>query len=224
MSHEIRTPLNVILSYNSFIQDELGKGLGNEWHQVFNSIDSASKRLMRTIDLILNMSMIQTGRVEIRKEKVDLVFLLKNTIYSFKSIADNKKISLVFSAEFEAVDIESDEYILGKIFDNLIDNAIKFTFSGRVEVKLYLNIDSILCINIEDTGIGMTKEFLNKIFSPFTQEESGYSRRFEGNGLGLALVKNYVELLGAQINIQSEKNKGSLFNIILNTAYTIRNL
>ncbi len=221
MSHEIRTPLNVILSYNSFIQDELIETLPKEWSQIFNSIDSASKRLMRTIDLILNMSMIQTGHIEVQKEQTDLVYILKNTVYSFRSIAENKNIVLTLDSEYDSLIFISDEYILGKIFENLVDNAIKFSFEGTVKIKIYINPDKKMCVDIADTGVGMTEEYLKKVFTPFLQEERGYSRRFEGNGLGLALVRKYIELFKAEINIDSKKNKGSVIKIIFNDDFII---
>ncbi len=215
MSHEIRTPLNIILSYGSLLREELENKFDNSYTKIFNSIDSASKRLLRTIDLILNMAAIQTGNFKPRFTKVNLVEIIKNLLFEFKNTADLKNLSLDFNPNNSKPGIVTDEYIITEILQNLIDNAIKYTHKGKVEIKIREDDENII-IEIEDTGIGISKEYLPKLFNPFSQEEMGYSRKFEGNGLGLALVKNYCDLIGATINVKSEKGKGSAFNVVLN--------
>ncbi|MGE5412052.1 MAG: ATP-binding protein, partial [Clostridiales bacterium] len=96
----------------------------------------------------------------------------------------------------------------------LVDNAIKYTNSGEINIQLYRTDNGSLCVDVCDTGIGMSKEFLEKLFTPFSQEEQGYKRRFEGNGLGLALVKKYCEFNSAVIMVRSKKNAGSTFTVI----------
>jgi signal transduction histidine kinase len=100
----------------------------------------------------------------------------------------------------------------------LIDNAIKYTDNGRVEVTIDRNNDGCIIVSVEDTGIGISDEFMKNIFKPFLQEESGYSRRYEGNGLGLALTKKYCELNNATINVESQKGAGSKFIITFKNA------
>ncbi len=216
MSHEIRTPINTILNYNSLIKEELLNQNGIKWASAFNSIDIAGKRLIRTIDLILNMSMIQSGKVEINSEYVNMYSLLIQLVNEFKIIAQEKKLELNLNNISMNTIINSDEYIVTQIFQNLIDNAIKYTKQGKVEVNVYNNDENKLCVDIKDTGIGISEKYLLQIFEPFTQEDTGYSRRYEGVGLGLALVKNYAHLIHAKITVESEKNKGSVFRIIFN--------
>ena len=110
--------------------------------------------------------------------------------------------------------ILADEYSIMQIFANLIDNAIKYTKKGKVEILLTKNKSGNVMVEVKDTGIGMSKEFLPKIFEPFVQEEQGYSRSYEGNGLGLALTKRYCEINNAVIEVESEKNVGSTFRVI----------
>ena len=100
----------------------------------------------------------------------------------------------------------------------MIDNAIKYTDNGRVEVTIDRNNDGCIIVSVEDTGIGISDEFMKNIFKPFLQEESGYSRRYEGNGLGLALTKKYCELNNATINVESQKGAGSKFIITFKNA------
>ncbi len=214
MSHEIRTPVNVILSYNSMLKEDLIEKISEEFTGAFKAIDQAGQRLVRTIDLILNMSMFQAGKLKISSSDVDLHFILLNLIHEFKSSAVEKKLELNFINMTSGAFLLTDEFILIQVFQNLIENAIKFTHKGKVEVVLYNNGEKKLCVDVKDTGIGISKEYLESMFKPFTQEDTGYSRKYEGVGLGLSLVKNYLDLIGAAIKIESEKDKGSVFTVI----------
>jgi PAS domain S-box-containing protein len=213
MSHEIRTPVNVILSYNSLLKEEFVETISEEYSGIFKSIDQASKRLVRTIDLILNMSMFQAGKLEISASDVDLRFILLN-LQEFKNLADEKKLELKFVNSASDVYLQTDEFILIHVFQNLIENAIKYTYNGKVEVILYNNAGGKICVDVKDTGIGISKDYLERMFKPFTQEDTGYSRKYEGVGLGLALVKNYLDLIGAEIKVESVKGKGSVFTVV----------
>ena len=214
MSHEIRTPVNVILSYNSLLREEFIEKVSEEYTGVFKAIEQAGIRLVRTIDLILNMSMFQAGKLEIAACEVDLYFLLLNLTNEFKNTSDEKKLELIIINNASNVFLQSDEFILIHVFQNLIENAIKYTYNGKVEIILYNNREGKLCVDVKDTGIGISKEYLESMFKPFTQEDTGYSRKYEGVGLGLALVKNYLNLIGAEIKVESEKGKGSVFTVI----------
>ena len=102
----------------------------------------------------------------------------------------------------------------------MIDNAIKYTKKGKIEILLGKNKTGNIMVEVKDTGIGMSKEFLPRLFKPFTQEDQGYSRSFDGNGLGLDLVKKYCEINNAVIEVESEKNVGSTFRIIFDKKVT----
>ncbi|MDP3582233.1 MAG: ATP-binding protein, partial [Ignavibacteria bacterium] len=112
-------------------------------------------------------------------------------------------------------EIEVDEYCIVQIISNLIDNAIKFTKKGQVEILLTRNCVGDFIIEVKDTGIGIGKDFLSQLFQPFMQEDHGYARSYEGNGLGLALAKSYCDINNAIIEVESEKNIGSTFRVIL---------
>ncbi len=213
MSHEVRSPINVILSYNSFLRDELAGKLDPNFQGSFDSIDSAGKRLLRTIDLILNMSALQNGTIDFSFEPVDLGKIMRGLMREFDFAAKSKNLKLSFNYCSENLIVSADEYIVTEIFQNLIGNAVKYTENGKVEINSYNKNGKESIIEIKDTGVGISKEFLPKIFDPFSQEESGYSRRYEGNGLGLALVKKYIELIGAEIKVESEKGVGSIFTV-----------
>jgi PAS domain S-box-containing protein len=217
MSHEIRTPLNVILSYNSFLKDGLASHLDKDQLFSFNSIDTEGRRLIRTIDLILNMAELHTGELEVRISDINLCTLLKEIVKEFGPSAKEKNLELTYSNSCEDNPlIKSDRYIVASVFQNLIDNAIKYTNSGKIDINIYKNEMNNYCVIISDTGIGIAPDYIDKLFLPFSQEDNGYSRKFDGIGLGLALVKKYLGLINAEVKVQSEKGKGSLFSVSFN--------
>ncbi len=218
VSHEIRTPINIIVSSANLIKDSVYNLIDPEYRQLFSSIDSASYRIIRTIDQILNMSELQVGAYQLNKKLIDLKNdILENLYNEYVRLAENKKLKLIKKYHVEDAKIIADEYCVTQIFANLIDNAIKYTNEGSVEVILSEGKNKEKIIEIKDTGIGISEEFLPKLFEPFVQEEQGYSRPYEGNGLGLALVKRYCELNNATVSVESKKNVGSVFRVVFQT-------
>jgi PAS domain S-box-containing protein len=212
MSHEIRTPLNVILAATPILADELPEG--NEENDVLlDSITNAGKRLQRTIDMILNMSSVQSGNYVPEIEEVNLERELRNLTEEFISLTKNKNLELNFYNSVNEPFIMADKYTVNQIFQNLLGNAVKYTPKGEIRVSLYERDIHNICVEIKDSGIGMSREYMQKLFTPFSQEDIGYKREFEGNGLGLALVKKYVELNDAKISVESTKDKGSIFSV-----------
>lgn len=213
MSHEIRSPINVILNFVSLLKDELSNKLDPELANSFDYIDNGGRRIIRTIDMILNMSEIQTGIFELNPSPHHLTEdIMRNLILEYKTQAKMKGLELNLNSSIvknQLVNI--DEYSVSQIFSNLIDNAIKYTHKGCINVNIYSDDNKFICAEVEDTGIGISEEYIPSLFDAFTQEESGYSRKFEGNGLGLALVKRYCEMNNAMITVESSKNKGTKF-------------
>jgi PAS domain S-box-containing protein len=213
MSHEIRTPINAILSFTSLIQEQVGE-ISGDLSDSFSIIDRAGQRIIRTIQLILDMSQVQSGTYEPNMRNIDLYSdILIKLFVEYKSYAKDKTLSLYLKKETENAELMGDEYTLKQIFSNLLDNAIKYTFKGHVEITIKRNDNGNLCAVISDTGIGISAEYQKNLFQPFTQEEMGYTRKFEGNGLGLALVKKFCEINKAHIFVESEKGKGSVFTL-----------
>lgn len=214
MSHEIRSPLNAVLNFTNLIKEETS-GIDSEVLEIaFPAIESSSKRIIRTVDMILNMSDIQTGTYNISSRSFNLTDLLENLVKEYKSSAQHKNLLLNFWSEIDNVEVETDDYAVTQIFANLIDNAIKYTDEGFIEIRL-LQENNKYIIEVEDSGIGISEEYLPDLFSPFSQEEHGYSRKFDGTGLGLSLVKKYCELTGADISVKSKKNAGTTFTVTL---------
>ncbi len=214
MSHEIRTPVNTLLSFASLIKDEVSGCLPADLDTSFVILQRAGKRIIRTIDSILNMSEIQTGTYEPSFNDTDIYREILLSLKSeFEYIAREKGLSFALKNSVEACILSLDEYTATQIFANLIDNAIKYTPEGKVTVNVNRDSDDLLFVEVSDTGIGIDKDYIPSLFKPFTQEDQGYTRQYEGNGLGLALVKNYCAINNAEISVKSIKGKGTTFRV-----------
>ncbi len=213
MSHEIRTPVNTILSFASLIRSEVSDDSNDDIEESFDIIERGGQRLIRTIDLILNMSELQAGTYKCNMESLNLQEdVLEPLISELKVKAASKELDFYYYPTHENSFVFGDRYTLMQLFANLIDNAIKYTNDGKVAVVAE-GVNGVVSVSVIDTGIGISEKYLNLLFEPFSQEEQGYTRKFEGNGLGLALVKKYCELNHAQIDVESKKGKGSNFKV-----------
>ena len=216
ISHEIRTPINAIVNFLSLIREEYHDKFPDDLMQYINPIESDSKRLIRTIELILNMAVELTNggsKPEIEKIIISRE-ILPSIIKELSCVAESKGLRLNYFIKEEAA-VHADKFMAAQICLHLIDNAIKFTNKGNISVTLFRNNNRQI-IEIKDTGIGISKEFQSKMFQLFSQEENGYSRSYEGNGLGLALVKKYCELNNTIILVDSNKEEGSIFTLVFN--------
>jgi PAS domain S-box-containing protein len=217
ISHEIRTPINSILLGVNILNEELGEKYNNDISDVIDSITVGSNRIIRTIELILNMSDILTGGYQAKMTNIDIhkdVLLLLYNEYRY--MAAQKKLEFSLEIIKNSSFIHSDRFTLEQIFRNLIDNAIKFTNEGFVKIIVGQNNSGNLAVFIKDSGIGISDEYLPTIFNIFSQEEQGYKRSFDGNGLGLALVKKYCDLLRLDIDVESQKGVGTCFKVEFN--------
>lgn len=211
MSHEIRTPLNGILGIVQLIEMESEDKTMQHYSSL---IRQSGNRLLNTINGILDLSRIEANRTEVSIELVDIRSVIKNLVQSLEVLANNQGIYLNIEFDLSKSHILIDPYLLEQVLNNLLGNAIKFTEHGGVTLRV--NDDhNALTIEVLDTGIGIDERFLTEIFEPFKQESTGIERRFQGNGLGLAISKRIVELLEGEIKVQSKKNIGSCFTVTL---------
>lgn len=216
MSHEIRVPIGALMSYVNIIKYELGKDVSKTLSRAFAVIDENSRRIIRTVDLILNVAEIQSGSFSPYIKKFDLYKEILHKLYlEFKKVAAIKNLTFAINLETEDTLVQGDEYSIRHILDNIIDNAIKYTPKGKIEVTVSKAEGDSLKILISDTGIGISETYLPELFSAFSQEEQGYARKFEGNGLGMALVKAYCDLNGISIDVKSKKGKGTIFTLLI---------
>jgi PAS domain S-box-containing protein len=216
ISHEIRTPINTILGYIAIISEEIDTISPEEVNSLIEPVKRSSSRIMRTIELILDMSAINAGTNELEFKDNNVAKFLFEIITEQRDLNKNINLNIEFLNKSKNEILYVDEYTFIQIFSNLIDNAIKYTLEGDIQVTLF-NDKSKTIIEIKDTGIGINKDFLPTLFDSFTQEEHGYSRQYDGNGLGLALVKNYVKINKGIVSVASKKGIGTKFRVEFNT-------
>jgi PAS domain S-box-containing protein len=215
ISHEIRTPLNAILSFSQLIENDLAEEVDDDLKEGFDGLKRAGKRITRTIDSILNLSELHTGGYDYSPRLIDIhAEIIEDLYLEFFMVLKEKKLNFSVDLNTTETKVTADEYSTKQIFTNLIDNAIKFTHKGNINISMERNSSGKLCVTIADTGVGIAEEYLPKLFTPFSQEEQGYTRSFDGNGLGLALVKKYCEVNNIQITVQSKKGNGTTFTLL----------
>lgn len=215
MSHEIRTPLNVILGYTAVLQELFDDGTNEDLSFYFHAINKSGKRLLNTITQILDISRIEAGEFEIRIKPIDINQKINSVIDQLNILAKEKNIKLNFTPDKTDPQVLGDAYCIDGILINLINNAIKFSSPG-----LPINISSItegdfVKVTVQDYGIGMSKEYQKHLFEAFSQEKMGYSRPYEGTGLGLALTKHFVEKMNGYIKVYSKKGEGTRFDVYI---------
>jgi PAS domain S-box-containing protein len=213
ISHEIRTPLNAILGFTDLMRDELEEKGVYDFDNYFDIIRTSGSRLTRTVDMILNVSRLQVGEFEPQHNPVRIDKLVLDLVSEYKLAAQKKGIGMEFVNSAGTAIIQGDEYCYTHSISNLIDNAVKYTQSGQITLTLYRNELNALCLDVADTGIGISREFIEEIFNPFTQEDTSSTRKFEGIGLGLSIAQRLLALTKASISVRSEKGQGTLFTI-----------
>lgn len=221
MSHDIRTPMNAILGYAQLMEDELkGKDLP-ETSEHLKKLQQSGNLLLSIINNVLDMARIESGRMEI-DENYDRIEDIRQTLFEiFGDEAKKKNLALHYTINVEHEHILTDTTKVKEIFVNILSNAIKYTPSGG---SVMINVDELACdepgymtvrTRVSDTGIGMSPDYMTKIFEAFTREQNTTKSKIAGTGLGMSIVKNYVELLGGTIDIESELGKGSTFTVTL---------
>ncbi|NOX16818.1 MAG: PAS domain S-box protein [Chlorobi bacterium] len=216
VSHELRTPVNTMLSFLSLLREQLEDPDHNHDAslQFISFIESGGKRLVRTVDLFINMLEIQNNMFEPHYQEVDLANnTLAEVLAEFTHEAYRKGLKINSNILSDEVIVLADPYCLSQIFKQIVDNSIKYTEKGEVNINIFKNDQNKIVTEISDTGVGIKEEFLPEIFELFSQEESGYSRKFEGNGLGLTLTKHFCDMNNIDIKIQSEKNVGTVITL-----------
>lgn len=210
MSHELRTPLNGILGFTDVLRTEL---LDEQFREMANIVHNSGNRLLDTLNSIIDLSIIESNRMEIEISAFNLVDFIEKTIALFRASAHKKNLQLIVDADHDVI-IISDVKVIGNLLNNLIDNAIKYTENGRVKVTAFVTNredSEWLVIKVADTGIGIDPDRLNHIFDKFRQGSEGYDREFEGAGIGLTICQKYVEILSGKILAKSVVGKGSEF-------------
>lgn len=215
ISHELKTPINVIMSaiqlinYNTKESPSYSKN-----KNTLAIIDDNCKRLLRLINNLIDVQKHELDDTKLNLSAVNVVNLIEMLVASVVPYAESKNLNLIFDTNKEDVILKVDSDKLERIILNLLSNAIKFS-KPNGEIRVTLNFEDCLYISVADNGIGIAKENLNKIFDKFTQLDTSFSRKNEGSGIGLSIVKSFVLLHNGKISVKSELNKGTSFLIEL---------
>ncbi|MEO1448015.1 MAG: tetratricopeptide repeat-containing sensor histidine kinase [Bacteroidota bacterium] len=208
ISHEFRTPLTLVLGQNQQLQAELDDP---RMDPKFDRVDRNGRRLLELVNQVLDLSKLEAGNMALKSETLDLIPFLKNILFSFESLADQKQQALVFEHDTDNLLIVADPEKLERVFFNLLANAIKFTPErGQITLRLKKTAQHVR-IGVIDTGIGIPEAQLPLIFDRFFQAEGGDTHPSPGTGIGLALAKELVELHQGQIEVSSQPQKGTEF-------------
>ena len=221
MSHDIRTPMNAILGYAQLMEDELkGKDLP-ETSEHLEKLQQSGNLLLSIINNVLDMARIESGRMEIDENYCRIEDVWKTLFAVFDEKARKKNIALHYTINVEHEYVLTDVTKIKEILVNILSNAIKYTPVGG---SVMVDVDELPCdeseymivrIRVSDTGIGMSADYQTKIFEAFTREQNTTKSKIAGSGLGMSIVKKYVDLLGGTIDVKSELGKGSTFTVTL---------
>jgi len=222
MSHELRTPLNAVIGFSDLIKSEVMGPLGHEkYREYITDINSSGRHLLSIINDILDMSKIEAGHLELQESVIDLQEILSTCMRLVKPRADVLNINLVLDIADDVPRLFVDERLFRQSVLNLLSNAVKFTLDrGQIITRARLLSDNRVEIAVEDSGIGMTEPEVEIALRPFVQVDSRLTRKFEGTGLGLPLVKELTELHGGELNITSTPGTGTTARLIFPSTRT----
>ena len=221
MSHDIRTPMNAIMGYAQLMEDELKEKELPETLEHLEKLQQSGNLLLSIINNVLDMAQIESGRMEIDENYGRIEDIWQTLFEIFDDEAKKKNIALHYTIDVEHEHVLTDTTKVKEIFVNILSNALKYTPAGG---SVMMNVDELPCdesgymivrTRVSDTGIGMSQDYLTKIFEAFTHERNTTKSKIAGSGLGMSIVRKYVELLGGTITVESELGKGSTFIVTL---------
>jgi CheY-like chemotaxis protein/signal transduction histidine kinase/CHASE3 domain sensor protein len=220
MSHELRTPLNSSLILAKLLADNKPGNLNDEQVKFAQTIFAAGNDLLALINDILDLSKIEAGKVEVRPESVDVAHMVEALNREFEPLARERRLTLTASLDPGTPQrIETDSQRLGQILKNLLANAVKFTATGGVSLRVSATPEGQVAFAVQDSGIGIPREQQEIIFEAFRQADGSTHRKYGGTGLGLSISRDLARLLGGDVLVQSEVGKGSVFTLRLPPQY-----
>ncbi|WP_170984980.1 response regulator [Roseomonas sp. AR75] len=213
MSHELRTPLSAVIGYAEMLEEdaEALEG-GSDFLDDLRKISANARHLLSLINDVLDLSKIEAGRMEVQAEDFAVCPLVQDVAGTVEALAERRQNRLVVECDPDIGAAHSDVVKIRQCLFNLLGNAAKFTEGGTITLRAR-RAEHMLVFEVEDTGIGMTPEQLDKLFRRFSQADASTTRRFGGTGLGLAITKAFATMLGGEITVRSEAGKGSCFTL-----------
>ncbi len=212
VSHEVRTPLNGIVGFAQFLADDSLSA--SDKQEFLDALNSSVARLTDTINDIMDASLLMSGNVNVHLENFRLNDLLQEVVCKYQYDARYKGLKLTVNPIPSNASVNTDQTMVKRILDELVGNAIKYTRKGQVNFGAVIGGSQII-LEVTDTGKGISEEALSRIWEPFMQEDVSTTRTFEGSGLGLTIVKGFVEMLGGTIDVQSKPGMGSTFKVTI---------
>ncbi len=210
MSHEIRTPLTAVIGFAEILRDEVP----DDQRDLVAGIESGGHRLLATLNSVLDLARLDSGRETLRPADLDVVAHVAEGVHLFDALAARKGLALVFAPAAPALHARLDAGALDRVLFNLVGNAVKFTDGGCVAVGLRA-VGDRLRLDVTDTGVGMSETFLPTVFDEFRQASEGEARSHEGTGLGMSITRQLVELMGGTIAVESALGIGTTFTVML---------
>ena len=209
MSKEIQAPLNLIMDSSDMIKEEVKDKVNDNIRQMFDHMYISGKRIIRAVQLILDLSEVYSSRYKSSKTKVDLPKLVEELVEDSRYLAGQNTLDVLVENNLSNRIVTIDPYAIRQIFANIIDNAFKYTSHGRIEVSLSANGRGEIEARIKDTGAGIDDDFFPDLFKPFSREKIKENKEYDGLGLGLALTKKYCDVNNLKIEIESNKGQGT---------------
>lgn len=219
MSHEIRTPMTAILGFSDILATELSGKVSEQHYTFLRSINVSGKRLLNLINDILDLSKIEAGRLDLHLEELHIGQEIESAVTPLTWIAKQKGLPIVLELAAGDLVVRGDRQRFAQVMTNIISNAIKFTRSGSIHVRTFITQDEALGdaptvnIEVEDTGIGISREFLPHLFEEFRQEHTGATKEFGGTGLGLAISRRLIAMMNGRIHLRSQQGVGTAFTL-----------
>jgi PAS domain S-box-containing protein len=222
MSHELRTPLNAVIGITEMLKEEAEDEGDDDYVEPLERVGRAGKHLLHLINEILDLSKIEAGRIDLHYEDIDVAAMIGDVVTTTKTLAGANSNQITLDCPADIGSISSDLTRLRQIVLNLVSNACKFTENGEIRIEVSRSNDAPegdqLRIAVSDTGIGITEEQIGRLFEEFSQADSSTTRKYGGTGLGLAISRRLARMMGGDITVASEADRGSTFTVTVAAA------
>lgn len=226
MSHEIRTPLGALNGYAQLLarecaefEEHSGQRLPEQVHEFIEGIGERSQKVLVLVQDLFDLSQLEMGQVRLQQNRVNVAPILQRVADRLEPLLEGRDIQLQLELNASRYDVQGDARRIEQVLENLASNASKFTEKGSIRIKADVR-DGWIAVSITDTGIGISPSYVDQLFEAYTQEDPYMNRRFEGTGLGLALSKRLLDLMGGRIEVESRQGEGSRFTVYLEACHT----